>query len=86
VKCFPRCLIHCGNIVIFPVLMFHLNEHSDNIWRSRTTFDMVKCNHTTRTQTFYAAQWLINTCMIRACTHFTHSMRKNYTLGTVSCI
>ena len=24
VECFPRCSIHCVNVVRFPVLMFHL--------------------------------------------------------------
>jgi hypothetical protein len=37
-ECFPRCSIHCMNVLCFPVLMFHLNEHVNNIWRNRKTF------------------------------------------------
>jgi hypothetical protein len=35
---FPRCQIHCVNMVPFLVLMFHLNEHVKNLWRNGKTF------------------------------------------------
>jgi hypothetical protein len=38
VERFPRRSIHCMNMVCFPVLMFHLNEHVNNMWRNRKTF------------------------------------------------
>jgi hypothetical protein len=38
VEYFPRCSIHCVNVARFPVLMFHLNEHVNNVWRNRETF------------------------------------------------
>jgi hypothetical protein len=34
VGCFPRCSIHCVNVVCFPVLMFHLNKHVNDMWRN----------------------------------------------------
>ena len=38
VVCFPRCSIHCMNVVRFPVLMFHQNKHINNTWRNRKAF------------------------------------------------
>jgi hypothetical protein len=38
VGCFPRCLVYFMKVVRFPVLMFHLNEHVNIIWRNRQTF------------------------------------------------
>jgi hypothetical protein len=38
VECFPRCSIHCVNVVRLPVLMFHLNEHVSHMWREGKTF------------------------------------------------
>jgi hypothetical protein len=35
---FSKCSIHCVNVVGFPVLMFHLNAHFNNMWRERKTF------------------------------------------------
>jgi hypothetical protein len=31
VECFPRCSIHHVNVVRFAVLMFHPNEHVNNM-------------------------------------------------------
>jgi hypothetical protein len=38
VEWFPRCSVHYVNMVRFPVLMFHLNEHVNNMCRNRKTF------------------------------------------------
>jgi uncharacterized membrane protein len=38
VGCFPSCSIHYVNVVCSPVLMLHLNEHVNNMWRNRKAF------------------------------------------------
>jgi hypothetical protein len=38
VERFPSCSMHCVEGVCFPVLMFHLNKHANNVWRNRKTF------------------------------------------------
>ena len=35
---FPRCSIHCTNVVHFPLLMIHLNKCVNNMWRNRKAF------------------------------------------------
>jgi hypothetical protein len=34
-RVYPRCSIHCVNVVRFPVVKFHLNGHINNMWRNR---------------------------------------------------
>lgn len=87
IECFPRCSIHCVNVVRFPVLMFHLNEHINNMWRNRKIFLkwysvtlLLACRDFLHVSVFREHVYG-ECCMMIACTHFTHSMCKMYTRG-----
>lgn len=86
-RVFPRCSIHCVNVVRFPVLMFHLNEHINNMWRNRKIFLkwysvtlLLACRDFLHVSVFREHVYG-ECCMMIACTHFTHSMCKMYTRG-----
>jgi hypothetical protein len=54
-------LRECGTL---PVLMFHLNEHINNMWRNRTTF--LKWHSVAlllAREDFYMSRCFTNTCM-----------------------
>jgi hypothetical protein len=38
VESFPKCSVHCVNVVCSRVLMFDLKEHVNKTWRDRKTF------------------------------------------------
>jgi hypothetical protein len=95
VECFPRCSIpsiHCVNVVRFPVLMFHLNEHVNNMWRNRKIFSnwysvalLLAREDFLHVSVFHEYVYGEH-CMMTACTHFTHSVCKFYAQGTVPCV
>jgi hypothetical protein len=91
VESFPKCSIHCMNVVCFPVLMFHLNEHI-NMWRNRKTFLkwystalLLACEDFLHVSVFHEHVYGEH-CMMTACIHFPHSVCKIYTQGTVPYI
>ena len=92
IDCFPRCSIHCAEAVRFPVLMFHLNRHVNKAWRYRRTF-LIRYSVAlllTREEFQHVSVFHEHVygehCMKTACTHFTHSLCKFYTQGTVPCV
>ena len=92
VECFRRCSIHCVNAVRFPLLMFHLNGQVNKTWRNRRhILDMVQRSPTTNTRRLSTRLRVSRTRLWRTlhedgCTHFTHSLCKIYTKGTVPCV
>jgi len=92
VGCFRRCSIHCVNVVGFPVLMFYLNKHVNNMWRNRKTF-LKWCSIAlllADEDFLHFSEFHIHTysehCMKRVCAHFTHSVWTSALRGTVPCI
>jgi hypothetical protein len=91
VECFPRSSILCMNVVHFPVLMFHLNEHANNTWTKRKTFLkwysvtlLLACEDFLHILVFH--EHVYGEHCMTACTHLTHRVCKIYTQGTVPCI
>jgi hypothetical protein len=79
-RVFSKSSIHCVNVVLFPLLMFHLNEPVNNMWRNgkaREDFLHISVFH---------EHVYVEHCMMTACTHFIHSVCKIYTQGTVPCV
>ena len=75
-----------ANVVRFLLLMFHLKEHVNNVWRNRKIFLKWNC-----VAILLAREDFLHVlvtyehvydehCMKTACTHFTHSMWKIYTV------
>jgi len=91
VGCVPRRSIHCVNMVSFPVLMFHLNGHVNNMWRKRRTFlkwynvALLLAREEFLHVSVFHKQVYGEHCMNTACTHLTHSVCKIYTQWTVPC-
>jgi len=90
--CFTRCSIHCVNVVYLPVLMFHLNGHVNKTWRNRKTFliwystvQLLAHEDFQHVLVFHEHVYDEH-YMKTACTHFTHSLCKIYTQGTVPCV
>jgi hypothetical protein len=79
-ECFPRCSIHCMNVARFPVLVFHLNKHVNDMWRDRKTFLkwysvalLLTREDFLHVSVFYEHVYGQH-CMMRACTNFIHSV------------
>jgi len=92
VECFPRCSIHCTNVVRFPVLMFHLNKHVNNTWRNGKAFLkwysealLLACKDSVHISVFHE-QGYGERCMKTACICITHSGCKINTQGTMPYI
>jgi hypothetical protein len=61
---FSKFLRHCVNVIPFLVLMFHLNEHANNMWRKRKNIlQMVQHSPTTSMRRLYTSRCFTNTCM-----------------------
>jgi len=92
VDCVTRCSIHCVNAVRFPLLMFHLNGHVNKTWRNRKTFliwysvALLLAREDLQHVSVFHEHVYGEHCMKTACTHFTHSLCKIYTQGTVPCV
>jgi len=92
VECFTGCSIHCVNAVRFPVLMFHLNGHVNKTWRNRKTFltwysvALLLAREDFQHVSVFHEPVYGEHCMKTACIHFTHSLCKIYTQGTVPCV
>jgi hypothetical protein len=92
VGCFPRCSIHCVNVIRSPLLLFHLKEHVNNMYWYRKSFlnwyslaplpagaDLLHVN-------VFHEHVYGEHCMKTTCTHFIQSVCKIYKQGTVSCV
>jgi hypothetical protein len=91
VECFPWCSVHCVKVVRFSLLMFHYKEHV-NVCRNRKTFLkwcrvalLVAPEHFLHDSVFQEHVYGEH-CMVMACSHFTRSVCKIYTQGTVPCV
>ena len=77
------------NAVRFPVLMFHLNGHVNKTWRNRKTFliwysvALLLARENFQHVSVFHEHVYGEHCMKTACTHFTHSLCKIYTQGTL---
>jgi len=86
------CSTHCMNMVHFPVFMFHLNGHVNKTWRNRKTFliwysvALLLAGEDFQHVSVFHEHVYGEHFMKTACTHFTHSLCKIYTQGTVPCI
>jgi hypothetical protein len=88
---FPRCSIHCVNVVCFSMLLFHPNEHINSMWKDRKTFLkwysvalLLAYEDFLHVSVFHEHVYGEH-CMTTVCTHFTYTECKIYTQGTVLC-
>jgi hypothetical protein len=92
VECFPRCAIHCMNVVCFPVLMCRLNAQVNNMWRNRKTFLKWYSVALLLARENFLHVFVFHDhvygehCMMAASTHFPHSVCKFCAQGTVPCV
>ena len=84
VECFPRCSVYCVNAVRFPVLVFHLKEHVNKMWRNRKAFlkwysvVLLLAREDFLHVSVFHEHVYGEHCMKTDCTHFTHSLCKIY--------
>jgi hypothetical protein len=82
---FQKCSIHFVNVVCLLVLMFHLNEHINDMWRKRKTFLtwysialLLACEGILHILMFHENMYCEH-CIMTASTHFTYGVCKIYT-------
>jgi hypothetical protein len=88
VMCFSRCSIRSVNVIRFPLLMFHLNEHINNKEEPENILEWYSMALLLAHEDFlhvsvFHEHVYGEHCIMTACTHFTHSVCKIYAQGTV---
>jgi hypothetical protein len=80
------------NVIDFPMLMFHLKEHVNNMWSNRKPFlklysvALLLAREDFLHVSVFHEHVYGEHCMMAVFTHSTHSVYKFYTQGTMLCV